>query len=116
MMKKIAMLFAGLAAFTAVLAYPDGNRPERPLKVLMIGNSFSICNLKQMPQVAKSMGLKLDLASLYIGGCSLERHWNNVVASANAAFKPYRFDRTTDGRKVAVRKETPFTSKTWCST
>ena len=39
---------------------PDG------LKVLMIGNSFSICNLREMPQVAKSMGKKLDLASLYI--------------------------------------------------
>ena len=72
-----------------------------PLKVLMIGNSFSICNLREMPQIAKSMGKRLDLASLYIGGCSLERHWRNVAAAeTNATIRPYRFDRTADGRKV----------------
>ena len=72
-----------------------------PLKVLMIGNSFSICNLREMPQIAKSMGKRLDLASLYIGGCSLERHWKNVAAAeTNATLRPYRFDRTIEGKKV----------------
>ena len=102
-MKKTAMLLAVIAAGTPVFSAPVEGRPEKPLKVLMIGNSFSICNLKQMPHVAKSMGLELDIASLYIGGCSLERHWNNVVASTNAAFKPYRFDRTTNGKKIVVK-------------
>ncbi len=50
----------------------------KSLKVLMIGNSFSICVLREMPRVAKAMDLKLDLCSLYIGGCSLETHWKNV--------------------------------------
>ena len=104
-MKKIVLLFVVLSASTSCFALAERSvsNPARPFKVLMIGNSFSICNLKQMPHVAKSMGLKLDLASLYIGGCSLERHWNNVVASTNAAFRPYRFDRTTDGVKVVER-------------
>ncbi len=102
-MNKIAILLAALAVGSPGFAVSAEGHAEKSLKVLMIGNSFSICNLKQMPHVAKSMGLKLDLASLYIGGCSLERHWNNVVASTNAAFKPYRFDRTTDGVKVAVK-------------
>ena len=102
-MKKTAMLLAVIAAGTPVFSAPVEGRPEKPLKVLMIGNSFSICNLKQMPHVAKSMGLELDIASLYIGGCSLERHWNNLVASTNAAFKPYRFDRTTNGKKIVVK-------------
>ena len=84
-------------------AVPDEVKPERPLKVLMIGNSFSICNLRQMPQVAAAMGLRLDLASLYIGGCSLECHWSNVIAATNASFRPYRFDRTTEGRKVVEK-------------
>ena len=54
-----------------------------------------------MPKVAESMGCRLDLSSLYIGGCSLERHWNNVVAaSTNAAFRPYRFDRDIRGKRV----------------
>jgi len=66
----------------------DDSSPKR-LKVLTIGNSFSICLLSQMPACVKSTGRELDLCSLYIGGCSLERHWQNVVASTNAGFRPY---------------------------
>jgi hypothetical protein len=64
----------------------DGEKDR--LKVLMIGNSFSICALRYLPEVALDRGRKLDLASLYIGGCSLERHWNNAkddVPGYNAA-------------------------------
>ena len=66
-MKKKVLILAVLAAVSSVFAASDSGKdvgnPEKSLKVLMIGNSFSICNLKQMPHVAKSMGLKLDLAS-----------------------------------------------------
>ena len=76
----------------------------KALKVLMIGNSFSICNLRQMPHIAKAMGKELDIASLYIGGCSLERHWNNVVATdKNPALRQYRFDRVIDTKKVVEK-------------
>ncbi len=62
----------------------------KTLKVLTIGNSFSICLLKQLPQCAAAApDCTLDLCSLYIGGCSLERHWNNVVAATNKDFRPY---------------------------
>ena len=50
----------------------------KPLKVLMIGNSFSICVLKEMPKIAAELGLKLDICSLYIGGCSLATHAKNA--------------------------------------
>ena len=70
----------------------------KALKVLMIGNSFSVCNVVHMPAVAKSMGLKLDLASLYIGGCTLDRHWHNVESNRiDAAYAPYAFDYRIDG-------------------
>ena len=107
-MKKIIALVAAVAAvflgLSADNAETDNSEKGKPLKVLMIGNSFSICNLWQMPQVAESMGKKLDIASLYIGGCSLERHWRNVEAAAtNATFKPYRFDRITYGKHVVEK-------------
>jgi hypothetical protein len=107
--RKIKMNRKIIAAVLAMLSVScfgadDAAKPKESLKVLMIGNSFSICTLKEMPSIAKSMNLKLDLASLYIGGCSLKRHWNNVVASTNAAFKPYRFDRTADGVEIKTRK------------
>ena len=94
----VTALALASASFHCLAAEAPAERNE-PLKVLMIGNSFSICNLKEMPPIAKSMGLKLDLASLYIGGCSFKRHWSNVVASTNAAFKPYHFGRVVDGEK-----------------
>ena len=99
-MKKIIALSVAAAAVSFGFA-AEKVETEKPLKVLMIGNSFSVCNLREMPQVAESMGKKLDLASLMIGGCSLERHWRNVeVAATNATFKPYRFNRITEGKRV----------------
>lgn len=62
-------------------------RDRGSLKVLTIGNSFSICLLKEMPNVARNLGLKLDLCSMYIGGCSLERHVRNLNAPET---KPYK--------------------------
>ena len=98
-MTSVAVLLTSGLAFGAVEKDDSG----RELKVLMIGNSFSICCLHETPAIAESMGLKLDLASLYIGGCSLERHWNNATNTA-ASFKPYRFDRTTGGSTAVEKK------------
>ena len=79
-------------------------RPRAELKVLMIGNSFSICLLEQFPQVAKSMGLKLDLCSMYIGGCSFERHWGNVEKAGDPLFRPYKVGRNVNGKKLPDTK------------
>ena len=71
---------------------------EKGTKVLMIGNSFSICLLQHLPQVAADRGVELDLASLYIGGCSLKRHWENVERDGDEDFRPYRFGRNRFGK------------------
>ncbi len=85
--KNIAIVV--LSIFGTLCADAKTGRPDK-LKVLMIGNSFSVCNIRQMPQIAGSMRLKLNIASLYIGGCSLERHWTNVVkGAADKTFTPY---------------------------
>lgn len=56
------------------------------LKVLTIGNSFSVQMTTSLPPVAKDLGCELDIASLYIGGCSLERHWNNVTNASDCSY------------------------------
>ena len=56
------------------------------LKVLAIGNSFSVCTQQQLPQVAKSLGCELDLVTMTIGGCSLERHWNCLTNAADLTY------------------------------
>ena len=77
-------------------AEPDGDPSH--LKVLMIGNSFSISCLTHLPQIAADCGQKLDIGSLFIGGCSLERHATNVVAELRdmKAKGTYRYDRVID--------------------
>ena len=100
MKKTLVSIVAAACAFAAVAA--DSTSPRKSLKVLMIGNSFSICCLEEMPPVAKAMNLELDLASLYIGGCTLFRHWQNVETSAtNANYRPYQFNRKVNGVKAA---------------
>ena len=87
-MKTKSLVCAVLAATSVLLASAV---QAKQLKVLMIGNSFSICVLKEMPACAASAGETLDLASLYIGGCPLNRHWSNVEKAGDPNFKPYGF-------------------------
>ena len=47
------------------------------MNVLSIGNSFSTDAHSYLPQLAKAAGKELLLCNLFIGGCSLEQHWNN---------------------------------------
>ena len=71
--------FSSVAASAPQAAGKSAPAAKKPLKVLMIGNSFSVCVLKQMPQIARNSGCALDLASANIGGCSLERHVNELA-------------------------------------
>jgi hypothetical protein len=96
---KLFLLAVAMTAISGLFASGKGvsekgkvpgaadSRENRPLKVLMIGNSFSICVLRFMPAVAADLGLKLDICSLYIGGCSLERHMINVRAADTNPYK-----------------------------
>ena len=56
------------------------------LKVLAIGNSFSVCPQHELPQVAKSLGCELDLVTMTIGGCSLERHWQCLTKADDLTY------------------------------
>ena len=49
------------------------------IKILSIGNSFSQDATAYLHQIAQSAGVDLLTVNLYIGGCSLERHWHNVT-------------------------------------
>ena len=103
-MKQLNLVRRALcvASVAAVLAGCSTEPKDDPstVKVLMIGNSFSICVLQHLPSVALDRGVDLDLASLYIGGCSLKRHWENVLKDGDETFRPYRYDRVVKGRRT----------------
>lgn len=89
-MKKliIVLVVSTIAAFSPATDGEGGGK--KALKVLMIGNSFSVCVLRQAPEIAKDLGCDLKLCSMYIGGCSLERHAKNLAASeADAKARQY---------------------------
>jgi len=102
MMRKLVFggwwLVVGAALLFGTGGCSTSDVEERGTKVLMIGNSFSICVLHHLPKVAADSGVDLDLVSLYIGGCSLKRHWENVERDGDKDFRPYKFTRNRFGK------------------
>ena len=83
------------------------------MKILSIGNSFSQDAHKWLHTLANQNGINIETTNLYIGGCSLETHWKNIVEdksdydleinggesvgkiSINSALKKERYDIIT---------------------
>ena len=84
--RAAALFFAIAAAASAAAAEPAA----KPLRVLAIGNSFSQSLCSFLPAAAAAAGEKLEFCNLFIGGCSLKRHADNIAkAGADPAFAPY---------------------------
>ena len=64
-----------------------------PLKILAVGNSFSVDAMQFLAQVANDLGTPVILGNLYIGGCSLQRHYDNSLSG----IRDYTYYKTTDG-------------------
>jgi hypothetical protein len=84
-MKKIFTLLLVLCGVFSLCA--------KELKVLMIGNSFSNSLFAYLPKMVEaSKKHKLKLGNAYIGGCTIERHCQNIDAEKTKPdFKPYSF-------------------------
>lgn len=54
------------------------------MKVLCIGNSFSQDAAGYLSRAAGNQGIDIHVENLYIGGCSLERHYNNMISGEKA--------------------------------
>jgi len=104
------LLAAGLAALMSVSAAAAAElRPvdkAKPLKVLMIGNSFTASVMRETPAFAKAAGVTLDIVQCGIGGCPLEKHWANVEKASDVSFKPYgvSWSYASDPKKTLPKK------------
>ncbi len=75
-MKKIVLFFISFCVVAVVSLHAEG-----ALRVLAIGNSFSVDALEQeMHNVAASAGCDIIIGNLYIPGCSIDRHYENILA------------------------------------
>lgn len=74
------------------------------VKILAIGNSFSQDAVEQyLHELAAEKGYTAIIGNMYIGGCSLEKHYNN--AQNNIAEYAYR-KVGEDGKKVETKSYT----------
>lgn len=72
------------------------------MNVLAIGNSFSQDATRYLHQIAEADGVTLHITNLYIGGCSLERHYRNMLSAERAYELQYNGQLT--GFKVSLQE------------
>lgn len=88
-MKKIhyilLVLVLALAEVVSVACLHMSRHVSHRMKVLCIGNSFSIDAVEQcLVPLALECGIELTAGNLYIGGCSLEQHAANIRTDSAA--------------------------------
>ena len=72
------------------------------MKVLSIGNSFSQDAHRYLHALAKAEGEALKTVNLYIGGCSLRRHYLNLLDDVEGY--NFEFNGENTGLKVSIRE------------
>ena len=70
------------------------------MNVLSISNSFGDDANRYLHQIARAAGKKIEIATLYIGGCTLDTHYRNMVGD-KAAYD-LRFNGHVTGFKVSI--------------
>lgn len=62
----------------------------KSLKLLCVGNSYAYNGVKVLHQIAKAHGVEeIVIGILYIGGCTVDTHWEKAQ-SGEAAYKYYK--------------------------
>ena len=61
------------------------NGDTKSIKILAIGNSFSIDGMEYLWDILHDAGYEeIVLGNLYIGGCSVDKHWKNIQSDAGS--------------------------------
>lgn len=81
------------------------------MKILSIGNSFSVDSQTWARKAAAAGGETFELGNLYIGGCSLERHLHN--AQTHEAAYSYRRNMVTMGDEGTATLDTGLLDEDW---
>ncbi len=55
---------------------------QKTLKLLSIGNSFSVDTMEHVANIAKDLGVSVKLGNLYVGGCSIRKHHEHAMSDA----------------------------------
>ncbi len=72
------------------------------MNILAIGNSFSRDATACLHQLLSACGVENTVVNLYIGGCSLERHWQNIEGDRREY--EYQLNGRIMERRVSIRQ------------
>jgi hypothetical protein len=64
------------------------------MNILSIGNSFSEDATRYLHQIALFDNVEINTVNLYIGGCSLERHYRNILSEERVYELQYNGEKT----------------------
>ncbi|HHV59067.1 MAG TPA: DUF4886 domain-containing protein [Clostridiaceae bacterium] len=79
------------------------------MKVLAIGNSFSQDATYFLHDISVAAGEAMHVVNLFIGGCPLERHWQNIESGEQAY--EYQENGVVTGKYVSIQEM--LESKKW---
>ncbi len=99
-MKWCRVLLAILLLWTFAAT---GAQARRVVRVLAIGNSFSEDAVEQnLHELGEASDIDIIIGNLYIGGCTLERHWLNAQRDSAA----YRYRKVGLDGRTAEQQDT----------
>ncbi len=79
------------------------------MNILSIGNSFSKDAQRYLHGIAKADGVTLECFNLYIGGCSLEKHYRNMMGD----FKAYTLEMNGQSTGFSVSIKDALLNRAW---
>lgn len=78
----------------------DPEEPENTVRILAIGNSFSCDAVEQyLYELFKAAGYNAIIGDCYIGGCTLQLHWENESSSTPSIKKSNSYRKIVKGVK-----------------
>ena len=104
-MKRLLTLAMTVAMLLVVATPASAKKYGETLRILAIGNSFSDDGMEHLPALLKDLGVKdVELARLYVGGCTLERH----MQFYNKEEAAYLFYHSEAGQNEWVKAEEKY--------
>ncbi len=93
----------------------EGTLPAtKKIKILAIGNSFSVDAMEShLHKVFTTLGIEATLGNLYIGGCSLDTHWDNIKNNKKAYTYYYKAGTKSTFAGITNSVNSALTSQDW---
>lgn len=81
----------------------------KAINILSIGNSFSQDAQRYLHALSRSEGIDIQTVNLMIGGCSLERHFRNMIADK----RDYILEMNGNSSEFMVTLKESLTNRAW---